>query len=52
MVEMASEELLFAAIEKGNVDEVATLLKNGASVNAKDSQGRQALMVAAQKGYT
>ncbi len=30
-------EQLFAAIEKGDVDEVATLLKNGASVNAKDS---------------
>ncbi len=31
-------EQLFAAIEPGNVDEVASLLKKGASVNAKDSQ--------------
>ena len=45
-------EQLFAAIESGKVEEVAMLLKNGASVNANDSQGRTALMVAAQNGYT
>ena len=45
-------EQLFAAIESGKVEEVATLLKNGASVDAKDSQGRPALVLAAQKGYT
>jgi hypothetical protein len=32
-------EQLFAAIEKGSVEEVAALLKRGASVNAKDKQG-------------
>lgn len=36
-------EQLFAAIESGNVDEVAALLKNGASVNAKDSHDRIAI---------
>ena len=34
---MGANEQLFAAIELGKVDEVAVLLKNGASVNAKDS---------------
>ena len=37
---------LFAAIEKGNIDEIATLLKNGTGVNAKDSQGRTVLIKA------
>ena len=44
------KNLLFAAIEKGEKAEVARLLKEGANPNAKDAQGRMALMLAAAKG--
>ena len=43
-------EQLFAAIESGKVDEVATLLKNGAKIDTKDAQGRTALIKTASLG--
>ncbi len=48
MVEL--KDSLFAAIEKGEKGEVARLLKEGANPNAKDAQGRTALMLASAKG--
>lgn len=37
---------LFQAVEKGNLEEVKTLLGQGVSINAKDSLGNSALMKA------
>jgi ankyrin repeat protein len=46
-----NEDLLEAAKE-GDFDAAKTLLENGADANAKDKQGRTALMKAANMGYT
>src|SRR5208283_1893942 len=41
---------LMQAAEKGQLEEVTRLLNEGADVNAKDQQGKTALILAASKG--
>ena len=45
----AMEEQLLAAAESGNADVVRTLLSRGADVNAKDSDGDTALLIAIKR---
>jgi ankyrin repeat protein len=45
-------DLLISASEKGHAKIAELLLKQGASVNVKDADGKTALMFACEKGYT
>lgn len=48
--EMNAEKSLFNAIEKENIKEVKTLIKQGANVNIADENGKTPLHIAANKG--
>lgn len=45
-------EDLFKAVKKGNIARVAELINKGADINAKDNDGKTALIYAADKGHT
>ena len=46
------ERAIVAAAESGNAEIVDLLIKKGADVNLRDGEGRTALDVATQKGFT
>ena len=50
-VDLSMNKLLLQAAEKGHLEQVKTLVKKGADVNAKDQNGQTALMAAAGRGH-
>jgi uncharacterized protein len=50
-IDLSINKLLLQSAEKGHLEQVKALLKKGADVNARDTNGQTALMAAAGRGH-